>query len=77
MWGLLSARKASVTPVMGSLAAGLTRSHQPNLLRALVEVDIHLVELVNLDPMNPHMIMLILGFGFIQSLVHADSEQAL
>lgn len=62
---------------MGSLAAGLTRSHQPNLLRALVEVDIHLVELVNLDPMNPHMIMLILGFGFIQSLVHADSEQAL
>lgn len=62
---------------MGSLAAGLTRSHQPNLLRALVEVDIHLVELVNLDPMNPHMIMLILGFGFIQFLVHADSEQAL
>jgi hypothetical protein len=53
--GLVSARKASVTPVMGSLGAGLTCSHHP---KALLELDMHLVDLLNLPPMNLHMMMI-------------------
>lgn len=46
--GFGSARKASVTPVMGSLEAGLTWSHQVVLV--LVELEMHL--LVRLDAMH-------------------------
>lgn len=53
--GLVSARKASVTPVMGSLGAVLTCSHHP---KALLELDMHLFDLLNLPPMNLHMIMI-------------------
>jgi len=52
----VSVRKASVILVMGgSLGAGLTCSHHP---KALLELDMHLVDLLNLPPMNPHMMMI-------------------
>ena len=43
--GLVSARKTSVTPVMGSLGAGATRSHYLSAL-LLVDVEKHLDVLV-------------------------------